>query len=63
MFLILSGEGSADIGIKDSEIGPNHKIDDGEIDLDRMTDLPSVTAFKDRLNEVLDLLGCPPPKL
>jgi hypothetical protein len=30
----------------------------GEIDIDRITDMPSVTAFKDRLNEVLDLLGC-----
>jgi hypothetical protein len=40
----------------------NDRIDAGKIDLDRMTDLPSVTAFKDRLNEVLDLLGCPQPK-
>jgi hypothetical protein len=29
----------------------------GEIDIDRMTDLPSMTAFKDRLIEVLNLLG------
>ncbi len=36
----------------------NDKIDNGEIDIDRMTDLDSVRAFKDRLNEVLDLLGC-----
>jgi hypothetical protein len=41
----------------------NDKIDAGEIDIDRMTDLPSLTAFKDRLNEVLDLLGCARPKL
>jgi hypothetical protein len=36
----------------------NDKIDGGHIEIDRMTDLPSVAAFKDRLNEVLDLLGC-----
>jgi hypothetical protein len=41
----------------------NDKIDGGEIDIDRLIDLPSVTAFKDRLNEVLDLLGCAQPKL
>lgn len=35
----------------------NDKIDAGEIDLDRMTDLPSVKAFKDRLDKVLELLG------
>jgi len=41
----------------------NDRIDGGAIDLDRITNLPSVTAFKDRLNKVLDLLGCAPPKL
>jgi hypothetical protein len=33
----------------------NDKIDSGEIDLDRITDLPSLTAFKNRLQEVLNL--------
>jgi hypothetical protein len=32
----------------------NNKIDDGEIDIDQIIDMPSMTAFKDRLNEVLD---------
>jgi hypothetical protein len=32
----------------------NDKIDNGEIDIDRIIDMPSMTAFKDRLNEVLD---------
>jgi hypothetical protein len=32
----------------------NHKIDTGEIDIDRINDMPSLTAFKNRLNEVLD---------
>jgi hypothetical protein len=41
----------------------NDKIDNGEIDIDRITDVPSMTAFKDRLNEVLDLLGCARSKL
>jgi hypothetical protein len=41
----------------------NDKIDGGAIDLDRMIDLPSVKAFKERLNEVLDLLGCDRSKL
>jgi hypothetical protein len=31
----------------------NNKIDDGEIDIDRIIDMPSLTAFKDRLSEVL----------
>jgi hypothetical protein len=31
----------------------NSKIDDGEIDIDRIIDMPSLTAFKDRLSEVL----------
>ena len=32
----------------------NDKIDDGEIDIDRIIDMSSMTAFKNRLNEVLD---------
>jgi hypothetical protein len=36
----------------------NDKIDAGEIDLDRMTELDSVRVFINRLNAVLDLLGC-----
>ena len=31
----------------------NDKIDAGEIDIARIMDMPSLTAFKDRLNEVL----------
>jgi hypothetical protein len=31
----------------------NDKIDDGEIDIDRIKDMPSLTAFKNRLAEVL----------
>jgi hypothetical protein len=49
MFLILSGEGSSDIGIEDD------KIDAGEIDIDRIKDMPSLTAFKNRLDEVCAL--------
>jgi hypothetical protein len=33
----------------------NDKIDDGEIDIDRIKDMPSLTAFKERLQEVLNL--------
>jgi hypothetical protein len=40
----------------------NDKIDRGEIDIDRI-DMNSMNAFKDRLNEVLDLLGCARSKL
>jgi hypothetical protein len=36
----------------------NDKIDAGAIDIDLMTGLPSVKAFKDRLDKILDLLGC-----
>jgi hypothetical protein len=35
----------------------NDKIDNGEIEIDQMEDMVSVMKFKDRLNEVLDLLG------
>jgi hypothetical protein len=35
----------------------NDKIDNGEIEIDQMQDMVSVMKFKDRLNEVLDLLG------
>jgi len=34
----------------------NDKIDNGEIEIDQMEDMVSVMKFKDRLNEVLDLL-------
>jgi hypothetical protein len=34
----------------------NGKIDDGAIELDKITDMPSLTAFKDRLDEVLKIL-------
>jgi hypothetical protein len=40
----------------------NDKIDDGEIDIDRI-DMDSLNKFKKRLNEVLDLLGCARSKL
>jgi hypothetical protein len=33
----------------------NDRIDDGAIDLDKITDIPSLTAFKNRLNEVLKI--------
>jgi predicted lactoylglutathione lyase len=33
----------------------NGKVDDGEIDLDKITDMDSLTKFKDRLNEVLNM--------
>jgi hypothetical protein len=45
------------LGESGTRILLNDKIDAGEIDIDRIHDLPSMTAFKDRLNEVLDLLG------
>ena len=41
----------------------NGKIDDNRLDLDRITDMPSLTMFKCRLDEVLDALGCPRVKL
>jgi hypothetical protein len=40
----------------------NDRIDAGEIDIDRI-DMDSLNKFKKRLNEVLDLLGCPRSKL
>jgi hypothetical protein len=51
------------LGESGSRILLNDKIDDGEIDIDRITDMPSINAFKDRLNKVLELLGCVQPKL
>jgi hypothetical protein len=38
----------------------NDRIDRGEIEIDRIIDMPSLTAFKDRLNEVLKV--CYPVK-
>jgi hypothetical protein len=46
------------LGEPGSRILLNDKIDAGEIDIDQITDMPSMNAFKDRLTEVLDLLGC-----
>jgi hypothetical protein len=46
------------LGESGSRIVLNDKIDAGEIDIDQITDMPSMNAFKDRLTEVLDLLGC-----
>jgi hypothetical protein len=40
----------------------NDKIDRGEIDIDRI-DMYSMNEFKQRLNDVLDLLGCGRSKL
>jgi len=37
----------------------NDKIDRGEIDLNRIVDMPSLTEFKDRLDTVLDNLNIP----
>jgi hypothetical protein len=44
-----------------SRILLNEKIDNGEIEIDRI-DMDSLNKFKKRLDEVLDLLGCPQPK-
>jgi hypothetical protein len=44
------------LGEPETRILLNDKIDDGEIDIDRITDMPSMTAFKNRLNEVLEYL-------
>ncbi|MEQ8383951.1 MAG: hypothetical protein RH949_16480 [Coleofasciculus sp. A1-SPW-01] len=37
----------------------NDKIDQGNLDISQIIDMPSLTAFKDRLDEVLDNLGLP----
>lgn len=37
----------------------NDKIEQGEIDIALIVDMPSLTAFKDRLDEVLDNLNLP----
>ena len=41
----------------------NGTIDDNRLDLEQITDMPSLTMFKDRLDAVLDQLGCPRVKL
>jgi hypothetical protein len=43
------------LGEPETRVLLNDKIDDGEIDLDRIKDMPSLTAFKERLQEVLNL--------
>jgi hypothetical protein len=50
------------LGEPGSRILLNEKIDAGEIDIDRI-DMDSLNKFKERLNEVLDLLGCARSKL
>jgi hypothetical protein len=37
----------------------NDEIDQGNLDISKIIDMPSLTAFKDRLDEVLDNLGLP----
>ncbi|EDX77979.1 hypothetical protein MC7420_7717 [Coleofasciculus chthonoplastes PCC 7420] len=37
----------------------NDKIDQGNLDISQIIDMPSLKAFKDRLDEVLDNLGLP----
>ncbi len=37
----------------------NGKIDSGEIDINQIVDMPSLTEFKDRLDTVLDNLNFP----
>lgn len=37
----------------------NDKIDQGNLDISKILDMPSLTAFKDRLDEVLDKLRLP----
>lgn len=34
----------------------NDKIDQGELDINKIVDMPSLTVFKDRLDQVLDEL-------
>ena len=41
----------------------NGTSDDNRLDLEQITDMPSLTMFKDRLDEVLDQLGYPRVKL
>jgi hypothetical protein len=43
------------LGEPGSRIVLNDKIDAGEIDIDRIKDMPSLTAFKNRLDEVCAL--------
>jgi hypothetical protein len=45
------------LGEPGTEILLNDKIDAGEIDIDRIHDLPSLTTFKHRLDEVLKSLS------
>jgi hypothetical protein len=49
-------EAKACLGEPATRLLINDKIDSGEIDIDRITDMPSMTAFKNRLNEVLEYL-------
>lgn len=37
----------------------NDEIDQGNLDISKIIDMPSLTAFKDKLDEVLDNLGLP----
>jgi hypothetical protein len=42
------------LGEPETRVLINDKIDDGEIEIDRIINMPSLIAFKDRLNEVLN---------
>jgi hypothetical protein len=46
------------LGEKATRIFLNDQIDQGNLDVEKIVDMPSLTAFKDRLDEVLDnILG------
>jgi hypothetical protein len=44
------------LGESGSRQALNGKIDEGAIELDKINDMPSLTAFKDRLHDVLTTL-------
>jgi hypothetical protein len=45
------------LGEPATRLSIDYKIDNSEIDVDRI-DMDSMNEFKQRLNDVLDLLGC-----
>jgi len=47
------------LGEKATRVLLNHQIDEGNLDIKKIVDMPSLTAFKDRLDEVLDNLRLP----
>lgn len=44
------------LGEKATRVLLNDQIDEGNLDIEKIVDMPSLTAFKDRLDEVLDNL-------